>query len=249
MATANRKSPHGKWGTCSPSYAEIGQFKAPTLKSSSEVIGGNLSNVSKMPGMSWNLPAGKACPTGGKLIGVAGTSCDGCYAFKRGNYGFKNVQKALDGHLAALESALESAEGTERWISAMVHLIGHYQPVGEDRFRIHDSGDFINVEYFLAWCEIAKRLPHLRFWAPTREIKIAKLAKMVAPSNLRVRYSVIKVDQYPEATPDLPFVSYVEHKVKVPAGIPVCPAPKQGNQCRSCDTCWSDAPSVAYHKH
>jgi hypothetical protein len=229
--------------------SKIKTVKAPTLKASSEVIGGHLSDVSKMPGLSWNLIAIKACPTGAKMAEIEGSACSGCYADGRGNYGFPNVQVALEKHLSTLESALETAETQDRWIQAMVHLIGHYQPAGEDRFRIHDSGDFINVEYYLMWCEVARRLPHLRFWAPTREVKIAKLAVMTAPANLRVRYSINMMDHYPQVTAEIPYVSYIQNKVKAPAGIPVCPAPKQGNKCRACDTCWSDAPSVAYHKH
>lgn len=221
-----------------------------TLKASSEVIGGHLSDVSKMPGKSWNLPAAIACPTGGKLVNVAGSGCEGCYAHDRGNYGFPNVKAALMGHLETLVAAIDGGKETQdAWIDAMVHLIGHYQPAGEDRFRIHDSGDFISIEYYLMWCEVARRLPHLRFWAPTREVKIAKLATMTAPANLRVRYSVNMRDHYPKPTAAIPYVSYIEDQVKAPAGIPVCPAPTQGNQCKSCDTCWSDAPALAYHKH
>jgi ferredoxin len=226
------------------------KVKAPTLKSSSEIIGGHLSNVSKMPGMSWNLVAIKACPTGAKMAEIEGSACSGCYADGRGNYGFPNVRVALEKHLTTLEAAIDGGKETQdAWISAMVHLIGHYQPADEDRFRIHDSGDFISVEYYLMWCEIARRLPHLRFWAPTREVKIAKLAAMTAPSNLRVRYSINMMDHYPKPTAEIPYVSYIQNKVERPAGLPICPAPEQGNKCLGCDLCWSKAPASTYRKH
>lgn len=35
--------------------------------------------------------------------------------------------------------------------------------------RVHDSGDFFSVPYLMAWVEVAQRLPHVRFWAPSRQ--------------------------------------------------------------------------------
>jgi hypothetical protein len=35
-------------------------------------------------------------------------------------------------------------------------------------FRLHDSGDFFSRKYLEAWNEVARRLPDVKFWAPTR---------------------------------------------------------------------------------
>ena len=62
-------------------------------------------------------------------------------------------------------------------------------------FRIHDSGDFYNDAYFKAWLEVCRRLPHIRFWAPTRmwAIKKGLLDSSVAkiPKNLALRPSTL----------------------------------------------------------
>ena len=47
-------------------------------------ITGSMTRTSKMPGLSYSLPAWE-CQTGGKLSLVPGTPCFGCYA-KKGNY-------------------------------------------------------------------------------------------------------------------------------------------------------------------
>jgi hypothetical protein len=36
--------------------------------------------------------------------------------------------------------------------------------------RVHDAADFFCREYILKWVEIAKRLPHLKFWAYTKSL-------------------------------------------------------------------------------
>ena len=62
---------------------------------------GGLSKPSKMPGWAYGLPA-KECKTGSKLVKVAGSTCEGCYALK-GCYVFKVVQEAQYRRLASLQ--------------------------------------------------------------------------------------------------------------------------------------------------
>ena len=45
-----------------------------------QLVGG-LSKPSKMPGWAYGLPA-KECKTGSKLVKVAGSTCEGCYALR-----------------------------------------------------------------------------------------------------------------------------------------------------------------------
>jgi hypothetical protein len=40
--------------------------------------------------------------------------------------------------------------------------------MGQEYFRIHDSGDFFNVAYVKAWIQVCRALPATKFWAPTR---------------------------------------------------------------------------------
>jgi len=67
-------------------------------------------------------------------------------------------------------------------------------------FRIHDSGDFGVLAdpgawkaYVLAWVRVAERLPHVRFWAPTRMWMWKDLFKLQIPPNLVIRASGLSV--------------------------------------------------------
>jgi hypothetical protein len=120
-------------------------------------------------------------------------------------------------------------------------------------FRWHDSGDLQSVDHLEAIAEIARRLPHIRFWLPTREYQMVATwikAHGEAPPNLTIRISAPMVDG------DAPMirtasgrlaVSYV-HADDAPKGQ-VCPAPQQGNQCGSCRACWDASVDVSYHRH
>ena len=54
------------------------------LVKEAQKITGSMTRTSKMPGLSYSLPAWE-CKTGSKLRKVPGTPCFGCYALK-GNY-------------------------------------------------------------------------------------------------------------------------------------------------------------------
>jgi hypothetical protein len=77
-------------------------------------------------------------------------------------------------------------------------------------FRLHDSGDFFDPNdygiamdrfaYYDGWCEIARQLPEIRFWAPTRMHIFPEWRRRFIenqPSNLTVRPSQLWVDVYP----------------------------------------------------
>ena len=74
---------------------------------------GGLSKPSKMPGWSIGIPAAE-CKTGGKLVNVKGSVCEGCYALK-GCYVFKVVQEAQYKRLKAIKHP--------DWVQAMALLI------------------------------------------------------------------------------------------------------------------------------
>ena len=62
------------------------------------------------------------------------------------------------------------------------------------------------------------------------------------PSNLIIRFSAPMVDQAAPAS--WPWTSTV-----VTSGR-TCPAPDQGNQCKSCRACWDkDVKNIAYGEH
>jgi len=121
---------------------------------------GTLSAPSKMPCYSFSIPA-KRCITGMKLRNVKGSICSSCYALK-GRYVFDNVQNALENRFQKLNHS--------NWVQLMAQLIAKKEKSGF--FRWHDSGDLQSVVHLHKICEVAKMLPNIKFWLPTREFSI-----------------------------------------------------------------------------
>lgn len=201
-------------------------------KDAEKIIGGALSKPSKMPGPGFGIPA-VACKTGSWLHKVPGSVCSDCYALK-GRYVFKNVQDAQHKRLAALRHP--------QWVDAMVTLISKTKT---QWFRWHDSGDIQDIEHLENIVAVARRMPKVKFWLPTREKGIVRAFWVQHggfPKNLIVRVSAAMIDGPPPA--GFKLTSQV-----VTQGA-TCPAPKQGNVCGSCRNCWNPRVrnvSYAYH--
>jgi len=189
---------------------------------------GGLSKPSKMPGWSIGIPA-KECKTGGKLVNVKGSVCEGCYALK-GCYVFAVVQKAQYKRLEAIQHP--------DWVLAMATLINSKKP---DVFRWHDSGDVQDVDHLEKIFEVCKLTPSKRHWMPTREAWIKDYMHK-APANLVVRFSSPMVDQGPVKS--WPNTSTVSTKSRS------CPAPDNNNECGDCRACWDPlVKNIEYGKH
>ena len=189
---------------------------------------GGLSKPSKMPGWAYGLPA-KECKTGSKLVKVAGSTCEGCYALK-GCYVFKVVQEAQYRRLASIKHDL--------WTGAMALLINSKK---SKVFRWHDSGDVQDEAHLIKIFAVCKLTPGTNHWLPTREAWIKKHLKD-CPDNLVIRFSSPMVDQ------DAP-ASWPNTSTVVTAGA-TCPAPTQDNECKDCRACWNpEVKNVAYGQH
>ena len=208
------------------------------LKSALQLIGG-LSGPSKMPCHAYSIPAQK-CITGAKLRQVKNSICSVCYALK-GNYGFPVVRDALMRRFESLTNPL--------WIEAMVLAIRAKEKSGF--FRWHDSGDIQSVQHLQNICEIAKRLPDIKFWIPTREYtKIIPdffAAGHKFPENLTVRLSAFMIDG------PAPIAIAKKYNLTT-SGVSklgfTCPASLQGNKCLDCRACWDKSVvNINYHKH
>ena len=93
----------------------------------------SFTKTSKMPGLSYSLPAWE-CKTGSKLRKIKGSVCASCYALK-GNYTrYKAIKAAQYVRLEALKD--------QRWIAAMVAQI-----IRQKFFRWHDAGDIQSPEH------------------------------------------------------------------------------------------------------
>jgi len=201
---------------------------------------GGLSTPSKMPGFAYSISA-KRCLLGAILVKKDGSVCHDCYALK-GRYVFPVVQ-------AAMERRFEAIQKPE-WVSWMVELIQkkYRNRSGSERvFRWHDSGDIQGPEHLSKIVEIAKAIPDIDFWLPTRERKIIALWTLGNgdfPSNLTVRVSQAMIGQ--EAMGNY---FYPQSTVGAEGGFQ-CPAHSQDNECRDCRACWdSEIRSINYSPH
>lgn len=199
-----------------------------------------LSAAGKMPCPSWSLPA-QACITGSKLRGIKGSSCSICYAFN-GNYRFKNVKLARMYNL----TSIDLTDWTE-WINSMVLAI---LKTKNPHFRWFDSGDLQSIKHLEAIVQIAKAIPHVKFWLPTHEkgfvVKYLSDKHTQFPDNLIVRISAAMIDGKP--TEAYPLTSTI-HKHGDPIGQE-CIAYKQGGKCLDCRACWDKSiPNISYPNH
>lgn len=198
----------------------------------------SLSAPSKMPCPSWSIPA-QHCKVGGKLAKVEGSVCHNCYALK-GMYNFPNVKNAL----TAREVAFENPQ----WVEAMTTAI-RIKTKSVKFFRWFDSGDLQSVAMLEAIAQIARNLPDVMFWLPTKEYATvaAFLQSNTKPDNLTIRVSGYMVDHKPPKFFGLPTSTVNKDK---PHYGSLCPAPTQGGMCGDCRNCWNpEVENVSYHKH
>lgn len=76
------------------------------------------------------------------------------------------------------------------FVERMVVEIERAVKKGLKAVRVHDSGDFYSAEYLQSWFEIARRLPHVRFYAYTKMIVLARRLSSVTPANFRLIQSL-----------------------------------------------------------
>jgi hypothetical protein len=207
-------------------------------KKQAEAIVGTLSKPSKMPGFSYSTPA-KRCLIGQKMRKVAGSICAFCYALK-GRYVFPNVQAAMEKRFASLTNSL--------WVEAITFLIDNAK---NPHFRWHDSGDLQGIWHLEKIVQVAKNLPHISFWLPTREY--AFVSEYIekggeVPSNLTIRLSALMMDGPAPVGIAQRLGLVVSGASKL--GNFNCPSSKQGNKCGDCRKCWDKNEfAIDYKKH
>ena len=205
----------------------IPAWNGPTTWAALNAATGGLSAPSKMPCPSYSIDA-RRCNVGSRLRNVAGSTCESCYACK-GSYVWGNTIKAMERRYTAMRS------DSVRWASAMVASI---RKSGTEYFRWHDSGDIQGANHLHAIVLIARELPSVRFWIPTREYRTLRAyldAGNVIPDNLAIRVSAPMVGSRSIAD-KFPLVSFVG----LPEGDSAwdCPSYKTNNECGECRACW-----------
>ena len=170
-------------------------------------ITGSLTRTSKMPGLSYSLPAWE-CKTGSKLRKVKGSVCASCYALK-GNYTrYKAIKAAQYVRLKSLQDS--------RWIEAMTAQVKR-----STYFRWHDAGDVQDLDHLNKIFEVCRQTPDTKHWMPTREAWIKDHLDS-KPDNLVIRFSPPMIGQRNDTWPNSSMV--VEKDAS-------CPAPSQGGKC------------------
>lgn len=209
-------------------------------KEAVSIIGG-LSNPSKMPSYAWSIPA-VDCVTGSKLRKIPGSTCSACYALS-GMYRFPAVKNAMERRLKAWRE-------DPRFVEAFIFVLKTLDERGRLKgvFRFFDSGDLQSVDMLTQFNEIASALPNIKFWLPTRELKLVKewLKKGNSPvANLFIKISHPMIGGRFNSMPEGLSFTTVDH---IDSDIFSCPASTQENKCGTCRTCWSHT-NVSYHLH
>ena len=220
-----------------------------------KTITGSMTRTSKMPGLSYSLPAWE-CKTGAKLAKVAGSVCAGCYAMK-GNYTrYPAIKAAQYVRLKAITDP--------RWVEAMVAQIKN-----QKYFRWHDAGDIQSADHLQKIFEVCRLTPDTKHWIPTREAQFLKdVNPEEVPENLIIRMSSHMIDQGPvsfwpwtstvvnEKNKSTCPAPYTDKKGKVHTATQMkayTPAQKKEldfGHCGNCRSCWDrNTPNVEYGKH
>ena len=208
------------------------------LKEAKAITGhkSGLGKPSKMPGYSTSISASR-CKVGSKLAKIPGSVCSKCYAF-RNNYQYPVVKESHEARYQALSHP--------QWVEAMTLLIGHYTDKDDPYFRVHDSGDLQDRDHLMSWIQVARNLPWVYFWVPTKETKLVKQVMSEIkdwPENLVIRLSAPMIEQEPPRS----MAGYLTSTVQAGVGEE-CRAYTRGNRCGSCRACWDPAVSnVDYH--
>jgi len=199
----------------------------------------NMSKTSKMPCHSFSLPASE-CKTGSVLAEIKGSVCHGCYA-RKGYYSFPNVKAPRFANLAGVQTVNFTG-----WVETMTNLIKTKEKSGF--FRWHDSGDLQSEEHLDAIVRVARNLPEIKFWLPTKEKAMIKHYKGIIPDNLVIRLSSAMIDQEPSKTWKLTSTVHsagAGHQFGVE-----CLAYTRDGQCGTCRACWdSKIANISYPKH
>ena len=123
---------------------------------------------------NFTLPAYKS--NTGMITCPAAKDCIvNCYA-RQGCYTFSNVRSK---HEANLKASLSD--------NFPEMMVGEIIEKRAALVRIHDSGDFYSREYLHKWIKIMQALPHVKFYAYTKDIPLMKSETL--PDNFTVIYS------------------------------------------------------------
>lgn len=122
------------------------------LKKTSKTVGAKVVN--------FGIPAHRDKKTGKTTCPFAGECKKFCYA-QKGAYVWGNVHPAF--------TARYEATKLDSFVTEMVKEVKRTKA---EFVRVHDSGDYYSPEYIQKWVEIARQLPHVKFYSYTKSIPL-----------------------------------------------------------------------------
>lgn len=141
------------------------------------------SDLKKTGIYGWTLPAHNVILTNGSKFNTCPNAqvCGAfCYA-KTGTYKFSNVLKS---HVEKLELVLYKRQ---EWINLINEELKNKKYINKF-IRIHDAGDFFDIDYANDWIHIAEQNKQCIFYTYTKEVEMFK-NKLTYPDNFIVIYS------------------------------------------------------------
>lgn len=201
------------------------------------------------------------CKTGGFLAEIENSVCKACYARKLAKV-YPSALQSWKTNLELFRKAVND-DNLTLWCHAIAYQIKHISDYkkrkglkGANLHRWFASGDLDSIEQLKAFVYIAKILPSIKFWLPTREATILRQYLNTSleplPKNLVIRLSDNKIDQLEHS------INFYEKDKQVlfssvHSGFTKyfeCPAYKNGGSCGDCSECWkTEKPTISYKKH
>ena len=114
-------------------------------------------------------------------------------------------------------------------------------------FRLFDSGDIQSEHHLRNIITMARHVPDVKIWLPTREAATVRAVQREIgefPENLVIRVSAAMIDGKPPRG-----FATTSTVVSDPENA-TCPAPQNGGRCGECRKCWnSQEANIAYQQH
>ena len=222
------------------------------------------SNTSKMPWLSFNLPA-QECKTGSRLKLNPKSMCSDSFCYVKApptRYATKQVQDALYENFKNVDN--------QGWEESFVYLLKEAKQKDKDKpesdfFRWFDAGDIQSKRQLAQIAYVAFQCPDINFWVSTHEFYFVQnyvRSGSLVPKNLRIRISDAELKQkeseHKEAIDEMNKRPNVECNITT-SGVSddekliTCISSEQGNKCfgdkKQCADCWMSNERQVYKLH
>jgi hypothetical protein len=196
-----------------------------------------LSKTSKMPCLSWSLPALDTCPASIGSNKELVDACKGCYA-TTGFYTF--------GSAKMLREFNKQDWKRDDWVDDMVSALSNSR-----YFRWFDSGDIYQLRLAKKILEVVQQTPWVKHWLPTRMYKFDKFKEVLNElgrlDNCVVRFSSDSISGGHVSGHN---TSTIIASANVKDRGYVCNAYERAGKCGDCRACWDKNEAViAYPMH